>query len=104
MVAIYLKYPHLLDEAPGLGDLKTAPRREGYVSFYRKGSYAVPVELILQVCASKATLSRTCAVSITSLVACTVHAPPVAVVYLSLLLNTAMALLVLHVLSRYGSG
>lgn len=31
MVAIYLKYPHLLDEAPGLGDLKTAPpRREGY--------------------------------------------------------------------------
>ncbi|CAM9613437.1 unnamed protein product [Ascophyllum nodosum] len=31
MMLIYLKYPDLLDEAPGLGDLKTAPpRREGY--------------------------------------------------------------------------
>ncbi|CAM9982617.1 unnamed protein product [Sphacelaria rigidula] len=31
MVLIYMKYPHLLDEAPGLGDLKTpAPRPQGY--------------------------------------------------------------------------
>lgn len=29
MVAVFLKYPHLLDEAPGLGDLKTAPPRQG---------------------------------------------------------------------------
>lgn len=34
MVAVFLKYPHLLDEAPGLGDLKTAPPRQGaYVSY-----------------------------------------------------------------------
>lgn len=33
MVLIYMKYPDLLDEAPGLGDLKTpAPRPQGYVS------------------------------------------------------------------------
>lgn len=34
MVAVFLKYPHLLDETPGLGDLKTAPPRQGdYVSY-----------------------------------------------------------------------
>lgn len=33
MLLVYLKHPHLLDEAPGLGDLKaTPPRREEYVS------------------------------------------------------------------------
>lgn len=35
MLAVYLKYPHLLDEEPGLGDLKTTPpRRDDYVRFY----------------------------------------------------------------------
>ncbi|CAM9183739.1 unnamed protein product [Laminaria digitata] len=29
MIAVFFKYPHLLDEAPGLGDLKTAPPRQG---------------------------------------------------------------------------
>eukprot|EP00904_Undaria_pinnatifida_P006557 jgi/Undpi1/3030/HiC_scaffold_14.g06407.m1 len=29
MVAVFVKYPHLLDESPGLGDLKTAPHRQG---------------------------------------------------------------------------
>ena len=34
MVAVFVKYPHLLDESPGLGDLKTAPHRQGeYVSY-----------------------------------------------------------------------
>lgn len=34
MLVIYMQYPHLLDEAPGLGDLKTAPPRpQGYVSW-----------------------------------------------------------------------
>lgn len=34
MVVVFLKYPHLLDEAPGLGDLKTAPpRQDDYVSY-----------------------------------------------------------------------
>ncbi|CAM9905959.1 unnamed protein product [Scytosiphon promiscuus] len=32
MIVVFLKYPHLLDEAPGLGDIKTAapPRRDDY--------------------------------------------------------------------------
>lgn len=35
MILVFLKYPHLLDEAPGLGDPKTAvpPRRDDYVSW-----------------------------------------------------------------------
>lgn len=34
MIAVFFKYPHLLDEAPGRGDLKTAPPRQGdYVSY-----------------------------------------------------------------------
>lgn len=33
MMLVYVQYPDILDEAPGLGDLKTTPpTREGYVS------------------------------------------------------------------------
>lgn len=33
MMLVYLKYPEILEEEPGMGDLKAAPpRREGYVS------------------------------------------------------------------------
>lgn len=40
MIAIYMKHPHLLDEAPGLGDLKTAPpRQDGYVSHCKTMKY-----------------------------------------------------------------
>lgn len=33
MIVVFTKYPHLLDEAPGLGDLKTTapPRQDEYV-------------------------------------------------------------------------
>lgn len=43
MILVFLKYPHMLDEAPGLGDPKTAtpPRRDDYVSLLTSRSYGI---------------------------------------------------------------